>query len=242
LFREFNDKLDNLELEEYILICKNEIKNTIRKQLRIAYAHYVIGNNEEVLNYLSMIEIEKFAKNRRGGVLDKMSYFSYYARYYTRIGDVLSAEQALLELENLLHNPKLTKRDRVAWKHYHQSAILLLNMKKGVYEEGCESYFTAEYERANTLLGKVAYKGVLGEIYLNENRIDEAAEAFKYISKYGGTTWYKKEANKQLDALEREIPKPVIIEEKKDVKLFTFKELLIFGTTGLVILVVVGSR
>jgi tetratricopeptide (TPR) repeat protein len=223
---ELNYILLTCNINEYILICEELLKQYRKKSsLGIAYAYQLIGNNEMALKYLSSVDVDKLPENRKG-ILFRIHYYSCFFRYHMQTGNVSKASQALQEFYTLLQSKKLSRSQKESWQPFYENALYLLKMKRGNYE-GCEEFFERQLQKEKHLLNKVTLKEILGQIYLRQERIIEAIQAFKYVSEYGNDTIYKKRADKHLSALGQELPVPQKTEKRKPIPMFTSKEITV---------------
>jgi len=236
-----HDILLTCNVNEYILIFEDLLKQYRKKSsqgivIRLAYAYQLIGNNEMALKYLSSIDIDELPDNRKG-ILLRIHYYSCFFRTHVEDGNSSEADQALQELYNLLQSKKLSRSQKESWQPFYENALFRIKMKQGHYED-CEEFFEKSVQEENHLLNKVSMKEVLGQIYLRAERINEAIQAFEYVSKYGGDTIYKKRADKHLRALGQEIPITQEAEKRKPIQMLTSKEIAV-GIISLCIFVII---
>lgn len=144
-----------------------------------------------------VLERVNYFPNNRVGVVNTCHYHNNLCIIHLRSGNMRLAAQALEQMEKALAHPKLPARERDDFRSAFTEKQTLLRMEHGDYE-GAEQVFELAYRGGRPMLMKVATKYQLGRIYLHEGRVEEAHGAFSYVAAEGGSTFYKKQADRYL--------------------------------------------
>jgi len=198
--------MEDCNLEEYIRIYNDLLFNQTNKRLKtflmlnLSTGYLHAGNKERAEKTLN--SIDGFGNSRVGAIYLAV-YYNNLIAYYFLVNDIENVVDSMEELKVALNNKKLKikiKNKLLCSKIDKES---LLNMANNIYD-GAEQVFNIAFEREKHMLGKVYAKYTLGIIYLHDNRLSEATEAFEFTIKNGGTSIYAKRAKVHLDKLKLE--------------------------------------
>lgn len=128
----------------------------------------------------------------------KFHILAYWSAYYINIDDLKNAEKYFAEMTDFFVKPSIPNLCRDI---YEITKITLSIAKKDF--EGVEDALKNHLEKSKNLLEEVGYVYELGNVYLYENRLDEAKEAFQFVIENGGDTYLVKKSKDFLDIVER---------------------------------------
>lgn len=174
--------------------------------LSLANAHLHLGNYQEAISALG--RAGKIPNNKLKlphQFLYHRLLFSYSLR---ALGDISLAKDELDEMHRILMHPKWKEKQKKQPEKVFAIAECLLRMEQGDYD-GCEAVFKQAEETAETLLEKVSAKFNLGRIFLHDDRVDEAVEAFTFVALNGGNLLIQQLAMQQLELFEQTIEIPL---------------------------------
>ena len=160
--------------------------------LNASLAYSYLGDLEQMKSRLTLLENMNVKKNKIHHVI----YLSRWVSYYMAVFDFDKANDILFDMERLLATKKYSKE-----VYDHMDRFIKREKAVMEFEQGNGEAFKCIndlYEISPTLLAKVTIKFHLGRIHLHESRFDEAKEAFEYVIRHGGDTYYVNEAKEFL--------------------------------------------
>lgn len=193
-------------LTEYLRVYKKFFEKKLLTRLgqyhalNLSTGYLSIGDNENAWEMLSKIT---YFANNLSGAINKVCYYSNLFVYYSSVNDVQNAAKCLEEMKAALDNKKLPKARRSEYYILYKINQFSLNMANGNYD-GCEKIFNAVFERDKLTLHKVFAKYTLGKVYMHDNRMEEAKEAFGYAASNGGDSIYAVKSKEFLSQIEKE--------------------------------------
>ena len=206
-----NKLRNNCDLEHYTTAYEAFAKKTSAKVfplgkttktfiwLGLSTAYLTSGNNPAAFEALSAI---KYFPKRRCKSIYELNYYNNFFVYHLQVNNIPAAIQSLTQMEQILQHGKLREPIRAQCAVIYVEKQCMLRMAKGNYD-GCEAVFEQAFQRNENTLANVGAKYTLGKIYLHENRLREAKQAFEYVVTHGGSSRYPKEAAALLETLEQ---------------------------------------
>jgi tetratricopeptide (TPR) repeat protein len=176
---------------------KPHITITISLALNLSSGYLLVGNNTEAKRFLD--SIENFPNNKAGAI-NKVAWHNNLCSYYLQIKDTLRASQSLEEMYISLKNKKIPKSHHKIFSNYYKYKQSQIMIENDNYADS-EKVFNSMFEEENKVRDKVAAKFMLGRIYLHDNKLNEARQAFEYVISRGGTTYYVNKSKEYLDQL-----------------------------------------
>ena len=198
-----NIMIDDCDLEKYLHVCNNLFFEQVHKKykillvLNLATGYLNAGNKERAEKLLN--NVYGFG-NGRAGATYLAVYYNILVAYYLQTKDIENVVDSMKELKIALNNKKLNRTSRTNLLYLYDEAECLLDMENNIYD-GAEQVFNDALARQKHMLGKVSTKYTLGIIYLHYDRLSEAAEAFEFAYKNGGTSYYVKKAKEYLEKM-----------------------------------------
>ena len=191
---------DDCNPEKYLQICNELLSHCKDKKsrtllmLNLSTGYLKAGDRDRA--QMTLDRIDENGKGRRGATY-LASYYNNLVSYFFLEKETGNVIASMEKLKIALNNKKLSRVYKNKFLCSYNEKESLLNMTNGIYD-GAEQLFNDVLIRENHMLGKVYAKYILGIIYLHDNRLCEAREAFEFVVKNGGTLFYVKMAQEHL--------------------------------------------
>ena len=219
IFEKFASKRQYKSIRNYVFLC-------------LALGYLALGKDTKLL--LTLKKVGKIPNNR-ARLMNQFGYHQILCSYGLRVGDIPVAEAALNDMQQILSHPKWKEEQKKPYANAFAAMQCLIRMEQGDFDD-CEIVFLQAAECAKDTWAQVVAKFSLGRIYLHENRIEVAAEAFSYVALYGGTSIYQKRAVKELEAL-GETPVIPPVQRTKPVIFSTKEKSVLYGSVGVFVVI-----
>jgi len=204
------ETLKSCKIQEFIVIYENFQKQAEKHPKRLtrdAILMIILNHSVGYLNLgdytMAKLILEKLPtfKAKKSEDIFKFFYFNNWCNYYLGINDLEQAQSHLEKARQILDGNAHLKTKY--WDLHTSTKISFSIAKKDV--EGVEVTLQALLKNAKNSLQKVSRHYGLGQLYLHENRIDEACTMFKYVIENGGDTYFVNEAQTYLNQIKSEI-------------------------------------
>lgn len=220
--------LEDCDVEAYVEIFEQFTKRRLFGNMRnfvylsLAGGYFALGKDYDAM--LAYARVGKIARNKLRWVYlfsCQKFLFSYQVNV---LKDIVSAKQSLLNMQELLENPRWKEKQKQEYRRIFREYQGALAMKMGDYESS-EAVFLESVQHAKDRWTKVSAKCVLATIYLHKGRREEAVQAFSYVAEHGGTSLVQKRAVENLEKLgevapKRQLRNPAAIFSKKEIRGF----------------------
>lgn len=194
--QDFKNTWEGFQKQQHLFVTrqvKNRHEQTIKLNLSVAYLD--LGETEKGLELLLSTPVE--FPNNASGANYKITYYNNLAAIYLRLHNMEQAEQMLMQIKEVLEEPRLLKSSREAMEQAYQMKKVLLAMEQGNYE-GAEAFFLECLEKENPRLTQVYSRYFLARVYQHFENKEKERECLAFVAENGGDSIYAQEAAKRL--------------------------------------------
>ena len=174
----------------------------LRIVLTLAIAYLDIGDYQT-----AKITLEQLPnlENKKSDKALKASYLSAWCSYYLGVNDLEQAEQYFEKFCQLIDSHANLKSQFMDSYRLYKAVF---SMAKGDFEDA-EATLKVQLKNAKNLLQEVYCHLLLGEVYLHENRLNEAHDILEFVIRNGGDTHYVNDARELLNQIQLLLSEPL---------------------------------